>query len=124
MPPPRPERKKDEEDHPEAAEEGVDADGMGDVADDELQLSGDAVAALPAPDDPDYLEPQLTQDGEPLPVEGEETYDDADPAMAEDAALEGEADADADAGAATEAGAETATLETAVAARPAPAAAG
>lgn len=125
MPPPRPERKKDEEENPEA-EEGVDGevaeDGMDEVADDELQLSGDAVAALPAPDDPDYLEPQLTEDGELLPVEGEASGHDADPAMAEGEAPEGEADAEA--AATTEAEAEAPAAETTVAAKPAPAAAG
>ncbi len=123
MPPPRPERKKDEEANPEAADEGVDGEGMGEVADDELQLSGDAIAALPAPDDPDYLEPQLTEDGERLPVEGEEAYEDADSALADGEAPEGDAtegEAEADA----ETGAEAGTPATPVAAKPAPAAAG
>ena len=119
MPPPRPERKKDDEENPEAAEEGVDGEGTSDSADDEQPLSGDAIAALPAPDDPDYLQPQLTEDGEPLPVEGEEGAGDADPAMAEGEAVEGDAgEAQAEAVAATEA--DAAAPETA-AARPAPA---
>ncbi len=123
MPPPRPERKKDEEENPEATEEAVDGEGMDEVADDELQLSGDAIAALPAPDDPDYLEPQLTEDGELLPVEGEEAEYDADQAMAEGEALDGEA-TEAEAVAATEAEAEAPAAEATVAAKPAPAAAG
>lgn len=119
MPPPRPERKKDDEENAEALEEGVDGEGMAEVADDELQLSGDAVAALPAPDDPDYLEPQLTEDGELLPVEGEHAEGDADLAMAEGET--GEAtEGDAEAFAATEAGTDAAEPETAAAATPAP----
>ncbi len=93
MPPPRPERKKEEEADPEAAEEGVDGEGMADVADDELQLSGDAIAALPAPDDPDYLEPQL------LPVEGEEgeAYADHELAVDGEEVLASDAEAGVDA---------------------------
>ena len=72
MPPPRPERKKDEEPAPDTIEEGVEGEDMAEVADDELQLSGDAIAALPAPEDPDYIEPQLTPEGELLLVEGAE----------------------------------------------------
>ncbi len=99
MPPPRPERKKEEEADPEAAEEGVDGEGMADVADDELQLSGDAIAALPAPDDPDYLEPQLSPDGELLPVEGEEgeAYADHELAVDGEEVLASDAEAGVDA---------------------------
>ena len=90
MPPPRPERKKDEEPAPDTIEDGVEGEDMAEVADDELQLSGDAIAALPAPEDPDYIEPQLTPEGELLPVEGAEA--DAGEAHA-DAALAAEGEA-------------------------------
>ena len=125
MPPPRPERKKDEEEHPEDASEeggeGVDGEGMAAVDDDGVPLSGDAVAALPAPDDPDYIEPQLTPDGELLPADGDAGdagEEHADAAMA----VEGDA-ADADAAAAdAEADADAEPAETAEAAAPEPAA--
>lgn len=88
MPPPRPERKKDEEENPEAsAEEGAEGENISAVADGEVPLEGDAVAALPAPDDPDYIEPQLTEAGELLPVGGDAgELPDAESLTASDAA--------------------------------------
>lgn len=135
MPPPRPERKKDEEDeHPEdAAEEGIegaDADGMASVDDDGVPLSGDAVAALPAPEDPDTIEPQLTPDGELLPADGDAAQagaEHADAAMAVDGdAIDTDAaPGDAEAEAAVEtADANDAAAPEAAAAKPEPTAAG
>ncbi len=115
MPPPRPERKKDDEENPEVAEEGVDGEETAEVADDELQLSGDAIAALPAPEDPDYLEPQLTPDGELLPVEGEEGQAHADQELAVEGeeVLAGGIEAEAEAEAAAEPADELAVAEAA-----------
>ncbi len=134
MPPPRPERKKDEEEHPEdATEEGIegaDADSMAAVDDDGVPLSGDAVAALPAPEDPDTIEPQLTPHGELLPADGDAAQagaEHADAAMAVDGdAIDTDAaPADAEAEAAVEtADANDAAAPEAAAAKPEPTAAG
>ncbi len=82
MPPPRPERKKedDAEDSAEGEDGNTEADGeaMAAVADGDVPLEGEAIAALPAPDDPDYLEPQLDANGEPIPVGAAEADTDTD----------------------------------------------
>lgn len=137
MPPPRPERKKDEEENPEdASEEGIegaDGEGMATVDDDGVPLSGDAVAALPAPEDPDTIEPQLTPDGELLPVDREaaeagEAHTDAAMAVDGEAVDTETAPANAEAEAAVETigavdNAEAAALD-AAAGKPEPTAAG
>lgn len=113
MPPPRPERKKAEDENAEAAlAEGEQTD---EPADGDVPLEGDAIAALPAPDAPDYLEPQFTPDGEPVMAgDGEAEGSAADAAVpdgesalsadGEDGAADGNAEAsEADSAEATEA---------------------
>ena len=138
MPPPRPERKKDDEENPEETTEegieGADADGMAAVDENGVPLSGDAVAALPAPEEPDTIEPQLTPDGELLPVDADapeagEEYADAAIAVDGEAVDTEAASADAEAETAVETAVETAdaaegAAPDAAAVKPEPTAAG
>ncbi len=115
MPPPRPERKKDDDANADTdaaaegesedanTEAGADGEDIAAVADGEVPLEGEAIAALPAPDDPDYLEPQLDANGEPILVgatdagaDAEAGADNAEAAMNADA--EGSEPAPADDG--------------------------
>ncbi len=66
MPPARPERKKEDDASGDDAAALTDDAQADEYAEGELALDGDAIAALPAPDDPDSLEPRFTADGEPV----------------------------------------------------------
>ncbi len=77
MPPPRPERKQDDENEPNEDTEAALAEGEN--ADAEQPVEGEPqegeLPALPAPDAPDYLEPQFDENGQPITVGAAEADD-------------------------------------------------